>query len=97
VTFHYIFSEIHNFLSFPSPHLIQLYQAMGGAPQFAVLTGGDTIMALAVFPIAIRIRFFLFQLPYMRTAVQAYHKRAQAAFDMFGISPGGRKSTSTPG
>lgn len=39
-----------------------LYQAMGGMPEFAVLTGGDTIVALAVSPIAIRTRFFLHQL-----------------------------------
>ena len=74
-----------------------LFQAMGGMPEFAVLTGGDTIVALAVSPISIRTRFFLHQLPYLRTSVGTYNARAQVAFDMFGVVPGKRTTCSTPG
>jgi len=66
-------------------------------PEFAVLTGGDTIIALAVSPMAIRTRFFLHQLAYLRTSVEAYNNRAQAAFDMFGVTPGQRTTAATPG
>ena len=74
-----------------------LFQAMGGMPEFAVLTGGDTIVALAVSPIFIRRRFFLHQLPYLRASVGAYNERVQAAFETHGIKSGKRKISSTPG
>lgn len=74
-----------------------LFQAMGGMPEFAVLTGGDTIVALAVSPISIRKRFFLHQLPYLRESVRAYNERVQAAFGVLGVVPGKRTTSSTPG
>ena len=74
-----------------------LFQAMGGMPEFAVLTGGDTIIALAVSPMAIRTRFFLHSLAYLRQPVQTYNARAQLAFDMHGVQPGKRTTTATPG
>jgi hypothetical protein len=70
---------------------------MGGMPEFAVLTGGDTIVALAVSPMAIRTRFFLHQLAYLRISVESYNARAQAAFDMFGVHPGSRTTAASPG
>lgn len=74
-----------------------LFQAMGGMPEFAVLTGGDTIVALAVSPISTRTRFFLHQLPYLRASVRAYNEKVQAAFDTLGVVPGKRTVSSTPG